>query len=196
MKTATLAALGVLISATPAHLPAAHAAGTDSARWKLLSRWDIRVDASLGNGCFMLADYPNANGQHTALRVGLNAPQMTGYVLLINNNWQSLILGQSYPIEVRFDGIQNNGWATWPGVASRLAGGAIALVMSFSNRDIWNAITYGSAIHLAYQGQPLLDGTLLEIISSSGHGPGMPTGFHRRWSGQSHIGRSVRRSGQ
>ena len=81
-------------------------------------------------------------------------------MLLLDDRWRSLVPGQSYPIAVRFDNIPNDGWATWSGEARNMSGGATALMIHFSNVEIWRAIAGATGIHVAYQGRSLLDAHL------------------------------------
>jgi hypothetical protein len=150
LKAALLPGATVLGIATTAS-----ANTTDTALWKQFQYWQVRVDASIGNGCFMQAVYGA-----TVLRIGLDMRNRTSYIMLINEEWQSLAAGQSYPVQIRFDDVAHSGWATWQGQAFRMPHGTPAMMVHFDNTEVWNAFTYGSAVHIAYGGRPLINGNL------------------------------------
>jgi len=73
-------------------------AGADSPLWKRVGSWDVRVDKTLGNGCFAMAEYEGG----TTFRIGFNPPNKNGYVIVGHANWKSLEEGKEYPIKLQF----------------------------------------------------------------------------------------------
>jgi len=127
--------------------------------WKSFQKWTVRSDKGLGYGCYMHANYPNGVG----LRFGFDARKpgdISGYVIMMNTEWRSLVPGQQYSVQVKFDSVRNSGWSTWTGVASPMTTGAPALVIPFTNVDIFIAAAGGTGIHVTYQGKPVIDGNL------------------------------------
>jgi hypothetical protein len=75
------------------------AAAEEAVRWGLVSGWDVMVDPSLGNGCFIFTLYKNG----TALRLGFNAADDYAYIMVGNEDWKSIETGKDYDIEIRMD---------------------------------------------------------------------------------------------
>lgn len=73
--------------------------------WKTVNGWNVRVDSSLGYGCFLLTDYKGG----TVIRIGFNPEnRFNGYLLVGNDKWKSLEEGKEYKISIQFDGL--NPW--------------------------------------------------------------------------------------
>lgn len=80
--------------------PGTARAGEEMPLWKRVDSWEIRVDKTLGYGCFALANYKGG----TAFRIGFNiGSKNTGYIIVGNNKWKSLEVGKEYPITLKFD---------------------------------------------------------------------------------------------
>jgi len=157
MKIRT-AALAATMLATAIATPAV-ADQPPTILWKAFDKWTVRSDKAFGYGCYMHANYPNGVG----LRFGFNASNpsdISGYVTLMNSEWKSLVPGQQYSVQVKFDSVRNSGWSTWTGVASPMTTGLPALVIPFTNVDIFIAAAGGTGIHVTYQGKPVIDGNL------------------------------------
>ena len=67
--------------------------------WKVVEGWQLRVDPSVGYGCFLMAVFETG----TAVRIGINRDSHNGYLMLMNEKWRSLEVGKEYPISVKFD---------------------------------------------------------------------------------------------
>src|SRR4051794_4029448 len=98
MKTqsAILAIVSALSSAAFATGPASAA---DAVRWGKVSGWDVLVDTTLGNGCFIFTVYDGG----TALRLGFDANEDDAYLMVGNQKWASIEHGKDYDIEIRMD---------------------------------------------------------------------------------------------
>jgi hypothetical protein len=77
------------------------AVAQQTAKWGQIGGWDIRVDRSLGNGCFALQQYEDG----TIIRLGFDAKRKTIYFMLGNNAWRSLEAGKRYQLVFVFDGV-------------------------------------------------------------------------------------------
>ena len=97
-------------------------------KWAEVGGWEIRVDSSVGNGCFAMQVYEDG----TVVRIGVNVEKQAIYLLFMNPAWKSIEQGKIYPVRVVFDGV-----STYNGemVGHRLAGGAITL----AHRDLSTA---------------------------------------------------------
>lgn len=67
--------------------------------WKEVAGWDVRVDESLADSCFVFRVY---EGQ-TVLRVGFNKLAGNSYLMLGDKDWASLEEGKTYDLIFQFD---------------------------------------------------------------------------------------------
>ena len=76
-------------------------AGEGSPLWKKVGSWEVRVDTTLGNGCFAMASYKGG----VFFRIGFNASEKEfgGYMLFGNPDWSSLEVGKEYSLTYKFD---------------------------------------------------------------------------------------------
>jgi hypothetical protein len=120
--------------------------------------WQVSSDPSMG-GCLMQATYGS-----TMVRFGVRhntGQQPVGYMMLVNSNWASLMDGQNYSVQVKFEDVGKNAWVTWNGVAHKMGDATFtALEFDFSDMTVWHSIGNASAVHLVYQGRAILDGNL------------------------------------
>ena len=77
----------------------APARAQDTLLWRTVGQWQIRVDKSLGYGCFLVGSYT----QGTILRIGIDQQSGNGYVMVGNEAWRSLQVGNQYDLALRFD---------------------------------------------------------------------------------------------
>jgi hypothetical protein len=71
----------------------------DTVLWGHVGQWQIRIDKSVNYGCFMLGSYT----QGTLLRIGFDQNNRNGYLLVGNDAWRSLQIGNRYELVLRFD---------------------------------------------------------------------------------------------
>ena len=64
--------------------------------WKIVGGWQIRVDPTLGNGCFTYQFYEG----NTFVRIGINKLAGGVYVMAGDSDWKSLEAGKEYPIKL------------------------------------------------------------------------------------------------
>jgi hypothetical protein len=81
----------------------------DTILWRAVGQWQIRVDKSLGYGCFLLGSYTRG----TVLRIGIDQQNGNGYIMVGNEAWRSLQIGNQYDLALRFDNT-----APWRGRAT------------------------------------------------------------------------------
>jgi hypothetical protein len=71
----------------------------ETSQWGSAGGWSIRVDHSVGHGCYIHGQYDSG----TSLRLGYE-PQAGGmYVMLGNPAWRSIEQGTVYELTLRFD---------------------------------------------------------------------------------------------
>ena len=98
-RVTTAIAAAVLAAASATASPAV-AADDGTAAWGKVGGWQIRVDRSIGDGCFALQGYRDGS----VLRLGFDMTRKAIYLVLGNGNWRSIELGKLYHIDFVFDG--------------------------------------------------------------------------------------------
>lgn len=93
-STLAASALALVASATTAA-----AADPQTAAWGSVGGWQIRVDRTVGNGCFASQAYRDGTG----VRLGFNMSRKIVYLLFGNPNWRSIEAGKLYHLEFVFD---------------------------------------------------------------------------------------------
>lgn len=96
VKKAAAAALAASLAATSI---APAMAASDAIRWGKVQGWDVMIDPTLGNGCFVYTTYDGG----TALRLGFSPDDGEAYLMVGNLKWGSIEHGKTYPIEFKMD---------------------------------------------------------------------------------------------
>ena len=94
----TLLAIGLLVAVVSGPF---EVLAQRSGKWADVGGWEIRVDASVGNGCFALQEYEDGS----IVRIGVDIDNKRLYLFFGNNGWKSLEQGKIYPVRVVFDGV-------------------------------------------------------------------------------------------
>jgi hypothetical protein len=128
-----------LLAASLSFIPIAGKADNQTSLWAQAGEWQVRIDATLGSGCFMITSYQDGS----ILRVGLDPMHKISYLWLGNPKWQSLKVGQSYMVDVAFDSGAAN---TWKAGAIDI-GGSTVLMLPFLNGDVWKLLSAASVLH-------------------------------------------------
>lgn len=100
--------------------------GEEMPLWKNVGGWDIRVDTTLGNGCFTHQVYEG----DTVLRIGVDKLNGGMYVLIGDDDWKSIELGKQYPLK-----IQMGDESPWDGNASAVEIGGFPMLMLRINKN-------------------------------------------------------------
>src|SRR5262245_32891663 len=98
----------------------------DTILWRAVGQWQIRVDKSLGYGCFLIGSYTRG----TVLRIGIDQQNGNGYILVGNEAWRSLQVGSQYDLALRFDNT-----APWRGRATARRIGSSDMVFLYLSFD-------------------------------------------------------------
>ncbi|MCA1366672.1 hypothetical protein I6F15_04530 [Bradyrhizobium sp. BRP14] len=95
MKRASVFLFGSLICASPAF-------AQDSVPWSTVDGWNIFMDPTMGNACYVTTAYELG----TILRLGFYFSQESKGIFLAlgDSRWKSLEPGKDYPIQIQFDG--------------------------------------------------------------------------------------------
>lgn len=78
--------------------------------------WDILVDRTLKNGCFIITTFEDG----TVLRLGFNRERQTAYIMVGNHEWKSIEPRKEYDLEIKFDRE-----APWEVTATAIAMGSV-----------------------------------------------------------------------
>lgn len=137
--------LAVLLTAVPT-LPAS----AETALWKTVGACEIRVDSSLGHGCFMVG----ISEQHTVLRAGFNMKTTKMYFIVGSPAWKSLEVGKRYNILFRFDG---QPYRTAEALAFKPPSSNTALLyIAFEDTRVFLELMRRNALLLSYRGQSVM----------------------------------------
>jgi hypothetical protein len=118
----------------------------DTVLWRTLGQWQIRVDASLGFGCFLVGSYTRG----TVLRIGIDQQNGNGYVMVGNEAWRSLQVGNQYDLALRFDSAP-----PWRGraTARRIGSGEMVfLYLSFDRARFLVELAQRNNLRIFYNG--------------------------------------------
>ena len=80
-------------------LLAAPAQSQNSAKWGEVGGWSIRVDRSIGDGCYAHQSYEDG----TDVRVGFDMKKKSIFFMIANPAWRSLEVGKVYRMRLTFD---------------------------------------------------------------------------------------------
>lgn len=119
-----------------------------SGKWADVGGWEIRVDATVGNGCFAIQEYEDGS----IVRIGIDVDRKRVYLFFANNAWKSLEQGKIYPVRVVFDGV-----STYNGemVGQRLSGGTMVLAHRNLNTDFVNDFMLRNVMRIYYEGSQI-----------------------------------------
>jgi hypothetical protein len=73
---------------------------TGTATWGKVEGWEVRVDQTLGYGCFAFQSFERGS----LVRIGFNPKTSSIYVMFGNAAWKSLEAGKVYRMKFVFDG--------------------------------------------------------------------------------------------
>jgi hypothetical protein len=130
-------------------------------KWAEVGGWEIRVDPSVGNGCFAMQAYEDG----TVVRIGVNVGSKAIYLFFLNDAWKSLEVGKIYPVRVVFDGV-----STYNGEMKghRLAGGAIVLSHDNLSSAFINDFMQRNGMRIFYQGNRIAGLSLRNTYAAVG----------------------------
>jgi hypothetical protein len=117
--------------------------------WQTIGNWQVRVDRSVGDGCFMAAPYLDGS----VLRVGFDRVHPRGYIMVINDKWQSLEVGKEYPISLQFD--QDSPWGGTALATTLQGGNPVVLELSFQQPAFLLDLARKQALYVTYASKPV-----------------------------------------
>jgi hypothetical protein len=92
-------------------------------KWKKIGPWEVLVDRTLKNSCFIFAVYRKG----TVLRIGFTENANSAYIALGNKDWKSIEAGKEYDLKFQFDRL-----SPWFGTASAKLYGKSGFPMLFT----------------------------------------------------------------
>jgi len=100
----TLKATAIVIAA----MTAAPATAQSLEYWGQAGGWDVMIDASMGDGCLIQAEYNDGS----VVRIGFDRNAGEGYVTVFNMAWGDIDEGAEYDIQFALDDEVYDGVAT------------------------------------------------------------------------------------
>lgn len=148
------ALLQVLISS------AARSDTGETAKWGQVGGWDIRVDRTVGDGCFAMQVFERG----TIVRIGFNVASRAIYLVFGHDDWKSLEEGKRYPVVIRFDNSQDyNGE-----MRGERLGKAIFLVHHNLNADFLKDFMARNTMEIFYRGDSIARVSLQNTFAAVG----------------------------
>ena len=132
--------IAVVLCGLMASLPAL----AQTAQWGQVGGWQIRVDRTVGDGCFAVQEFEGG----TIVRIGYDAAAKRMYLLFTDDDWKSLEVDKVYPVRIVFDGSTSfNGEMT----GMRL-GKSVWLAHRNVSSDLVQAFMEKNTMRILYQG--------------------------------------------
>jgi hypothetical protein len=125
------------------------AASEDTALWGSAGGWNIRVDRTVGNGCYAVAAFEG----DTIVRIGFAPSGGTAYLMLGDKDWTSLEVGKEYDILITFD--SESPW-TAPATADRLSDGTSTLTSTFSEGEFFYEFARKHGMRVTFNNKEVL----------------------------------------
>lgn len=128
--------------------------------WKRIAGWDVRVDESLSDSCFIFRVYEGM----TILRVGFNRLAENGYLMLGDRDWASLEEGKNYNLIFQFDEEE-----PWVGQATAVAFHTlVGLWMNIDKAGFLREMAERQVLEVRYRGKSIarlkLDGSYAALM--------------------------------
>jgi hypothetical protein len=140
--------------------PAASSESNDTVQWGKVGGWDIRVDRTVGDGCFAMQVF--ARG--TVLRIGFDVASRAIYLVFGHDDWTSLEVGKVYPVVIRFDsGQEYKGELE----GQRLAN-TVFLVHHNLNNEFLKDFMQRNSMEIFYRGQSIANLSLRNTYAAVG----------------------------
>jgi hypothetical protein len=115
--------------------------------WEKVGRWDIRVDTSLGSGCFAIVI-----DDERVFRFGIDNTSSTVYGVVGRTGWDSIEKAREYPIDIEFD--SEGAWDT-PATGMDFDG-VKGLGFEVDNGLFIDEMIAGRTMYIRYQGEQIM----------------------------------------
>lgn len=141
MKTRAFGAVAVSV------LCAGMAMAQDPIPYGEAGGWEVLIDPSLGNGCFLISEFEDGS----VVRIGFDRTAGNGYVIAFNEGWGDIVEGQQYPVSFMLDDQQYDGTA----VGMSLSGLPGAMI-TFDNVDFLADLAMRQTMSLSNEGAEVM----------------------------------------
>jgi hypothetical protein len=91
------------------------------------------------------------------LRIGTIPNNGRSYIDVRNPAWTSLVPGNNYPVELRFD---NGAYEQWSGIVERMTDGSPVLSLQTNNSNVIGLVGSATTLDIRYQGHVVMYGQL------------------------------------
>ena len=120
----------------------------DTSLWSKQGSWIIRVDQTMSNSCFLLAQWETG----LTLRIGLDASDaISSYFFIGHEDWTSLKIGAKYALKMEFDDL-----GAWDVPAEgKVIGDKIFLYSAFKDEKFWSEFTHAQGFSISYGAREL-----------------------------------------
>jgi hypothetical protein len=120
--------------------------GPETELWKRLDSWNVYVDHTLDDGCFLTSEFTNK----TVFRIGLNPKDVGNYYLLVgNSDWKSIQPDTKYSLTFKFD--EESPWDV-PTKGVQMSDG-VYLLASFSDTTFWSEFVRSYVLNITKDGR-------------------------------------------
>jgi hypothetical protein len=140
--------------------PVARSDDSETAKWGQVGGWEIRVDRTVGDGCFATQVFERG----TVVRIGFDVSSRAIYLVFGNENWKSLEEGKRYPVVIRFDSSQDyNGEMQGQRMAN-----TVFLVHHNLNADFLNDFMQRNVMEIFYRSERIASLSLKNTFAAVG----------------------------
>lgn len=118
--------------------------------WQTVGLWEVRIDTRLKNSCFIISSWTDG----TYLRIGFDKRNGSGYIIVGNSDWRSLVPGADYEMEAKFGNMP-----VWRFPAQAVSSGNSNLVWlgaRFSDSNVLAQFASQPYVSFAYQGRTVI----------------------------------------
>jgi hypothetical protein len=105
--------------------------------------WEVLIDPSLGNGCFLISEFEDGS----VVRIGFDRTAGNGYVIAFNEGWGDIVEGQEYPVSFMLDDQQYDGIAMGMSLS-----GLPGAMITFDNVDFLADLAMRQTMSLSNEG--------------------------------------------
>jgi hypothetical protein len=105
--------------------------------------WEVLIDPSLGNGCFLISEFEDGS----VVRIGFDRTAGNGYVIAFNEGWGDIVEGQEYPVSFVLDDQQYDGIAMGMSLS-----GLPGAMITFDNVDFLADLAMRQTMSLSNEG--------------------------------------------
>ncbi len=137
MKTRAFGAVAVSV------LCAGMAMAQDPIPYGEAGGWEVLIDPSLGNGCFLISEFEDGS----VVRIGFDRTAGNGYVIAFNEGWGDIVEGQEYPVSFMLDDQQYDGIAMGMSLS-----GLPGAMITFDNVDFLADLAMRQTMSLSNEG--------------------------------------------